>query len=89
MNEKEQQLSAFQMAMQLGFTIAIPLVVLALLGRMLDNRFGTHPWLLLTGIILSMAISSILVVWKAFELMKGVSGGEKSDNEKKKEEEKK
>lgn len=73
MDEKERQLSALQMATQLGFTIAVPLVVLALAGRFADQYFGTHPWLLLAGIVLSMVTSSILVTWKAFKLMAGVT----------------
>ncbi|MFA6511552.1 MAG: AtpZ/AtpI family protein [Patescibacteria group bacterium] len=89
MNEREQQLSAFQMAMQLGFTISVPLVALALLGRVLDNRFDTHPWLLITGIVVSMVVSSILVVWKAFKLMKDVTSNQDSEKDKRGDGEKK
>lgn len=81
MNERERQLSAFHMALQLGFTITVPLVLFALGGRLLDQRFGTHPWLLLTGIILSMVVSSVLVVWKALQLMKDVNKKETTKND--------
>ena len=85
MNQQEQNISAFHMAMQLGFSIAIPLVVLALLGRFLDKQLGTSPWLLITGIVLSMVVSSIMVTMKAFQLMKNVSGStEDKQSEKKK-----
>lgn len=45
----------------LGFLIAVPLVVLGLLGRALDNKFGTAPGLLLGGILMSIVITGILV----------------------------
>lgn len=56
--------SALGLAWQLGYTIAVPLVVLALAGRLADRNFGTSPWLLLVGIVLSIAISTLLVVRK-------------------------
>lgn len=60
---------AMGLAWELGYTIAIPLVVLALLGRLADKWFGTGPWLFLTGMILSIVISSILVVKKTQSIM--------------------
>ncbi len=60
-------------AWQLGYTIAIPLVLLTLGGRLLDKRFGTHPWLLVTGVILSMVISSVALVVRAGKLMSDVN----------------
>jgi len=57
---------------QLGFTIAIPLVLFALLGRWADQRYGTSPWLFLTGIILSMIVSSIALVKKFSDLIRDI-----------------
>lgn len=51
--------AAVGIAWQLGYTIAVPLVVLALVGRFLDRKIGTSPWLLLAGIAAALAISSI------------------------------
>jgi F0F1-type ATP synthase assembly protein I len=48
---------------ELGYTIAVPLVVLALGGRFLDRHFGTSPLFLLVGIALSL-ISSGLYIYK-------------------------
>ena len=61
-------------AWQFGYTIAIPLVLFALGGRLLDRQFGTHPWLLITGIILSMIISSVALILRATAIMRKVSG---------------
>ena len=45
--------------------IAVPTVLLALLGRWLDTRWHTSTWLTLTGLALALVASSILVSRKA------------------------
>lgn len=71
MAEKERQAlwQALGFAWTLGYTIAIPLVVFALLGRLLDRRLGTEPWLLLAGILLSIIISSVALVKRSLSLI--------------------
>jgi F0F1-type ATP synthase assembly protein I len=70
-NEKnEKQFSALGLAWELGYTIAVPLVALALLGRFLDKKLGTAPWLLLLGILISIAVSSWAVYKKTLDIMK-------------------
>jgi undecaprenyl pyrophosphate phosphatase UppP len=49
-------------AFELGFMIALPIVLFASLGRWLDNRFGTKHYLLL-GIAIAI-ISSVFWVYK-------------------------
>jgi len=78
--EKEGVWSALSLAWQLGYTIAIPLVVLALVGRFLDKRFGTSPWLLLVGIFLSIIVSTFAVYFKTIKIL---SVAEKEPKEKK------
>jgi F0F1-type ATP synthase assembly protein I len=65
---------ALGFAWEMGYTMAIPLVALALGGRFLDRYFGTSPAFLLTGIMLSIIASSILVGIKATKIIKKVSG---------------
>lgn len=48
---------------EIGFLIAVPLIVLALLGRMLDKKLDTSPLFLIIAIFLSITISGILV-WR-------------------------
>ncbi len=55
---------ALSLAWELGYTIAIPLVVLALAGRLADKVFFTSPWLLLGGVLFSIVISTWLVYKK-------------------------
>ena len=60
------QISGF--ALELGFIIAIPLVVFALLGRFLDKRFVTSPLALLAGIFISLVVTAIGVYKKTKEI---------------------
>ena len=62
--------SAWQMAWELGYTIAIPIVIFALLGRWADKAWGTNPWLLLAGIVVSIMISSFAVYRKMKDILR-------------------
>ncbi len=65
---------ALSLAWQLGYTIAIPLVVLALAGRFADKKLGSAPWLLLAGIIMSLVISSLAISRKISFIMRSEQG---------------
>jgi len=67
--ESKNVWSALSLAWQLGYTIAIPLIALALTGRILDKRFGTSPWLLLAGIFLSLIVSTIAIYYKTIRIL--------------------
>lgn len=73
MDEKVKQQSstwfALALVWQLGYTIAIPVVVFALLGRFLDKRLDTSPLLLLIGIFASITVSSIGVYRKTIKIL--------------------
>lgn len=56
------------LAWELGYTIAIPLVVFALLGRFLDQHFHRSPLFLLIGIFLAFIISSYAVYQKTIQI---------------------
>ena len=75
--DKPQQKALWQalnLAWELGYTIAIPLVLLALAGRWADGVFHTKPWLFLAGIILAMASSTILLIRKFTQLLHDIPG---------------
>lgn len=55
---------------QLGYIIAIPLVILALTGKFVDKKYGTSPWVLITGMFFSLVISTIWVYKKTLIIMK-------------------
>jgi len=50
---------------QLGFTIAIPIALGAILGNYLDGKFNTHHILLLLGLLLGL-ISGIYGAYRLF-----------------------
>lgn len=64
MSIKSPLLSALSLAWELGYTIAIPIVILGFGGAWLDKKIGSSPAFLLTGIILSLIISGIAVYRK-------------------------
>jgi F0F1-type ATP synthase assembly protein I len=70
-NKKENSSwSALGFAWQLGYSITIPIVIFALIGRLLDKKLETSPWFLLIGILISIIISSYIVYKKTIEVMK-------------------
>lgn len=61
--------SVYSLVFEVGYTIAIPLVLCAVGGRYLDKMLNTSPWLLLFGIIISIFISSFLVYRKVSKIL--------------------
>ncbi len=61
-NQRRAFWQAMGFAWDFGIIVVVPLVALGVLGRYLDRRFSTSPWLLLSGAILAIIISTALVV---------------------------
>lgn len=57
-------------ASELGFLIAIPIVVFALLGRWLDRRFGTGAVFIIFGIIVALTSTGFLIARRLEALVK-------------------
>ena len=58
-------------ASEMGFIIALPLVVLALAGKWLDHKTGnTTPWFTLLGIVLAIASTTVWLVKRLKEYIK-------------------
>ncbi len=70
---------ALGFAWEMGYTMAIPLVALTLGGRLLDRHLDTSPIFLLTGIMLSIIASSILVGAKATKIINQVGKNDSSN----------
>lgn len=64
-----KSINAWALAFELGYTIAIPIVVFAFLGRLADKYLNTSPFLLLLGIMISIFLSSFLIVKKMKEIL--------------------
>lgn len=67
--KSEKPWSAVSLAWELGYSIAVPLVGLALVGRFLDKKFESSPWFLLIGILISITISSYLIYKKTVAIL--------------------
>lgn len=61
---------AVNLVFELGYMIAIPIVVLGFGGAFLDKKYGTSPLFILLGIVISVTISSISVYKKVKSLTK-------------------
>ena len=57
-------------AFQLGFIIALPVVVFGFFGKWLDQKTGTYPLLTLVGIITAISFTSIWIYRKFRDYMK-------------------
>lgn len=60
---------ALSFSWELGYSIAVPLIVLALAGRFLDKKFDSSPFLFLSGVFISIIISTTVVYLKATKLI--------------------
>lgn len=55
---------SLDLAVRLGFSIAIPLIIFILIGRFLDSYFNTFPVFILLGMIVGLA-SSIFEIFRS------------------------
>ena len=63
--ERKYWVFALKIAGDFGATIAVPVVVLAYIGKALDARWGTRPWMLVTSFVLAALISAVSIIRKA------------------------
>lgn len=61
--------SMVSLVWDLGFIFALPLVIFAIVGRVIDNRLHTSPLFILIGIIGAAIASSVGVFFKVRTLM--------------------
>lgn len=68
---------ALSLGLELGFLIALPLVLFLALGLFLDNRFKTFPIFLISFIILGMAATFFDVYYLVLPFMEKRSQNKK------------
>lgn len=59
-NDKREDFKMFyslDLAVRLGFSIAIPLIIFILIGRFLDSYFNTFPVFVLLGLFFGITVS--------------------------------
>ena len=68
-NETKNTFSVLGIAWELGYIIAIPLVVLTIGGKILDEKLGTSPLLLLVGVVLAIVLSTYAIYKKMVDII--------------------
>jgi hypothetical protein len=54
----------FGVACDLGYMIALPIVLFTFLGAYMDKKFATSPFFILLAVVFSIAISTITIIRK-------------------------
>jgi F0F1-type ATP synthase assembly protein I len=61
-------INVWSLAGEIGFILALPLVILVVLGVKVDKHFGTTPLFIIVGMLLSMVISATAIIRKVRRL---------------------
>ena len=64
-SDREYQFFALRIVGDFGVSIAIPVVMLVLIGQHYDGKFHTSPWLTVAGFGVAALISARLIYKKA------------------------
>lgn len=83
--DKQNMQIAISFAWEIGYSIIFPLLFLALGGRLLDRKFDTGPFLFITGIILSIFITTYVIVKKSMKIIEATTQATEDDKHKKEE----
>lgn len=67
-NVEKFKLAGF--AFEFGYIIALPLIIFLYAGKYLDERFGTHPFLQILGLLLALTATSIWLTRRFSEILK-------------------
>lgn len=62
-NQNKVFLMAFDFTFQVGLLIILPLVIFAILGKLVDERTNTSPLFFFIGLVAGLIIAGLLV-WK-------------------------
>ena len=71
---KKNLVFAFALIGQIGLATSLPLVIFGLLGRYLDRKFGTSPYLFLLGLL----IATIQIFFYLRKIVEAVSEDSKN-----------
>lgn len=69
-NKEKNLFSVVSLAWELGYVVAVPLIIFALVGRFLDKKLETSPWIFLLGVVISIIVSVFMVYRKADKIIK-------------------
>lgn len=63
--DREYQFFALRIVGDFGASIAIPVVILALAGQYLDEKYQTSPWFIIIGFVLAATVSARIIYKKS------------------------
>lgn len=69
-SQKKILLEAFDFTFQVGALTVLPLVILALLGKLVDERTHTTPLFFFIGLVAGLLIGGLLVWKRVSEIIK-------------------
>ena len=64
-SDRAYYLFALRIIGDFGASLAVPVVVFVLIGRWLDAKYNTEPWLMILGFALAAASSAKIIYTKA------------------------
>ena len=64
-NDREYYLFALKIVGDFGVNIAAPVIVFALIGQTLDEKYHTRPWFLILGFVVAAILSGLIIYRKA------------------------
>jgi len=68
-DDSKYYLFALKIAGDFGVTIAVPVVILAIIGQKIDSHYGTRPLFLILG----MALAATITAWMIYKKTKNYS----------------
>ncbi len=64
-NKPSQWALSLRIVSDFGFTIAVPIVVLAWIGKLIDTHYQTKPVFIIIGFVLAAGLSGFMIYRKA------------------------
>ena len=80
-NEKPWWRDSVILFVQLSSWIAVPVILALFIGKWLDKKYNTDPWLFLATVIAAFIISTFGIVKEAISAMKKIDNLGKSQND--------
>lgn len=71
-----------ELFLKLSGWIAVPIIAAIFLGKWLDDKHGTEPWLFLLSVFIAFIISNVGIVYNAINAMKDLDDLTKNNNNK-------
>ncbi|MEA2065367.1 MAG: AtpZ/AtpI family protein [Patescibacteria group bacterium] len=68
--------------LKLSVWIAVPIISAIFLGKWLDDKYNTEPWLFLLSVFIAFIISNVGIVYNAVITMKNLDNLSKNKNKK-------